>query len=338
MSNTMPAAVWVGPDTIAYRDVPLPQIPPGWALVEVAYTGICGTDLSIVHGAHPRARPGLILGHEISGTVAQAGDGGPKAGTPVVVEPLISCGKCLACRSGATHVCRELGLYGIDLPGSLAKYVALPPAVLHEVPGDVDPLLATWIEPLAVAVHAVDLAQISPGDVVGIAGAGPVGLLTALVARADGAEVVISEPSDVRRAVAQDLGFAVVPPESTLSAELAARTAGEGGDIVCDASGHPATALEITKAARVHGKLVIVGVHKGADPLDLRDMSFKELSMVGVRVYTTADVRRAIELVAADALDLRRLPVKVFGLNQVAQAFDAAAAAAYLKVMVSSNG
>lgn len=146
----MPAAQWVDTDTITVAEVPTPQIPDGWALVEVAYNGICGTDLAILHGKHPRAQHGLIPGHELSGRVVVAGDGGPGVGALVAAEPLITCGKCRACRTGSSHVCRNLGLYGIDTPGALARYVALPPQVLHEVPGDVDPKLAALVEPLAV--------------------------------------------------------------------------------------------------------------------------------------------------------------------------------------------
>lgn len=335
--STMQAAVWTATDRVEVREVPRPQVPDGWALVKVAYNGICGTDLSIVHGKHPRARHGLIPGHEMSGWVAQAAPGGPAEGALVVVEPLISCGECRACRSGNSHVCRNLGLYGIDTPGGMAPYVALPPRVLHEVPAGVDPRLAALAEPLAVAVHAVSRSGMERGDTVAVFGAGPIGVLTALVARHEGAgTVVVTEPSPWRRAVAERLGFTVVPGGSSMTQVLAELTGGEGADTTFDTAAHPSVAAELTDATRVLGRIVIVGVYKQPTPIVLRDVCFKEQSMVGVRVYTTADVTRAIELVASGVLGLEDFPTRAFAVEDVAAAVDAATSGQdCLKVLIT---
>jgi len=323
--NTMVAARWTAADEVRVADVPVPEVPEGWALVKVAYNGICGTDLAILHGKHPRATAPLIMGHEMSGWVEQAGATGPAAGTLVVVEPLISCGECRSCKNGLTHVCRQLALYGIDAPGGMAQYVALPPGVLHAVPDGVDPRTATMAEPLAVAVHAVELSGMQPGDTVAVYGAGPIGVLTALVARHEGAAaVVITEPSPWRRDVAAGLGFTVVPGGSTMAATLVSLTDGEGADITFDSAGHPAVAAELAAVTRVRGRIVVVGVYKQPTPLDLQAVCFKEQTVIGVRVYTSADVTRAIELIATDAVGLDRFPTKAFDLTDVAAAFNAA--------------
>ena len=223
--TTMKAAVWSATDHVDVTDLPMPVVPEGWALFKVAYNGICGTDLAILHGKHTRATSPLIMGHEISGVVEQAGATGPGAGTLVVAEPLISCGQCRSCKNGLTHVCRHLGLYGIDAPGGMAQYVALPPEVLHAVPDGVDPRTASLAEPLAVAVHAVERSGMQAGDTVAVYGAGPIGVLTALVARHAGAAVVvITEPSPWRRNVAAALGFPVVAEGSSMFATLAPLT------------------------------------------------------------------------------------------------------------------
>lgn len=336
MDTLMRAAVWTATDTLDVTDVPVPDVPEGWALVEVAATGICGTDLAIVHGAHPRARHGLVPGHEIAGRVVRAGDGGPGVGALVVAEPLISCGTCLACRSGASHVCRELGLYGIDVPGSMATYVALPPAVLHEVPAHVDPQVAALVEPLAVAVHAVRLSGLQPGDSVAVYGAGPIGVLVGLVARhAGAARVVVAEPNAWRRGVAEDLGLVAVPGTAELLAALDEPTGGEGADVTFDSAGHPAVSLDLTRVTRVLGRVVVVGVHKKPAEVDLRDVCFKEQTVVGVRVYTTDDVREAVRLVADGSLGLERFPLTTFPLSQAAEAVAAAASGdGVLKVLV----
>ncbi len=335
--DTMRAALWTGPGEVEVTTVPRPDVPKGWALVRIAYNGICGTDLSIFHGKHPRATAPLIMGHEMAGWVETAGASGPPAGTLVTVEPLISCGQCKACRDGHQHVCRNLGLYGIDAPGGMAEYVALPPEVLHPVPEGVDPLMATLAEPLAVAVHAVNLSGMEQGDTVAVYGAGPIGVLTAMVARHEGAgTVVITEPSPWRREVAEGLGFTVVPDGSTMSETLAPLTDGEGADTTFDSAAHPSVAAELTAATRVLGRIVVVGVYKQPTPIDLQAVCFKEQSLVGVRVYTSQDVARAIELIASDALGLGRFPTKVFPLADVAAAVAAATSGQdCLKVLVT---
>jgi len=322
----MKAAVWTANNQVDVRELAMPEVPGGWALVKVAYNGICGTDLAILHGKHPRARTPLVMGHEISGWVQRAGATGPSAGTLVVVEPLISCGQCRPCKNGLAHVCRHLGLYGIDAPGAMAQYVALPPQVLHAVPDGVDPRTATLAEPLAVAVHAVERSGMHPGDTVAVYGAGPIGILVALVARHEGAAaVVITEPSPWRRQVAADLGFTVVAAGSTMAATLSALTDGEGADTTFDCSAHPSVAADVAATTRVRGRIVVVGVYKAPTAIDLQAVCFMEQTLIGVRVYTSSNVTRAIELIASGALRLDQFPTKAFDLRDVAAAFEAAA-------------
>ena len=134
--------MWQGEGRVTVEEVPEPVVPPGHALVEVSHVGICGTDLSILGGHHPRARPPLVMGHEVSGWVAEPGADGPvgvERGHGVAVEPLVACGACRPCRSGTPHVCRNLRLFGIDPPGGMARFMAVPTERLHPVP-DVLPL------------------------------------------------------------------------------------------------------------------------------------------------------------------------------------------------------
>ena len=334
---TPTAAVWEGPGVVRPAALPGPEVPDGWALVDVACTGICGSDLSILHGNHPRAAAPLVMGHEVSGRVARAGATGPREGALVAVEPLISCGRCRACRTGSPHVCSRLGLYGIDAPGGLATRLAVPPDRLHELPGDVDPRTAALVEPLAVAVHAVALSGMERGDVVAVHGAGPIGLLTALVARAEGAgTVVVVEPGTWRREVARGFGLTVAADGDGLTAALDELTGGEGADTTFDTAAHPAVAARLSATTRVLGRVVVVGVYKEPVPVDLQGICFREQSLQGVRVYTSADVRRAVRLVAEDVLGLAAFPTTVFALDDVAAAFAAAADGGdCLKVLVT---
>ncbi|MFC4946745.1 zinc-dependent alcohol dehydrogenase [Pseudonocardia sp. GCM10023141] len=335
MSARMRAAVWDGAG-LRCTTVPVPEVAEGWTLVRVSHVGLCGTDLAIVGGWHPRAAPPLVLGHEFSGAVAHPG-GRFAAGTPVVVEPLLTCGACWACRHGAAHVCAHLGLLGIDAPGALAELVAVPEDRLHPVADTVAPATAAWVEPLAVAVHAVAAAPPAPGDVVAVFGGGPIGVLTALVARHEGAgSVLVHEPNAARAAVVADLGFAVETDPDAFAVRIAAATGGEGAAVVFEAAGHPAAAAMLAAVGRVHATLVVVGVHKQPAAVDLQRLTFAEQRLVGVRVYTSEDFRRAVGLVVTGALPLDRLPTTVLPLRRAAAAVDAARSGTdALKVVVT---
>jgi 2-desacetyl-2-hydroxyethyl bacteriochlorophyllide A dehydrogenase len=334
----MKAAVLTAPDTLELKQVALPEVPDDWALIKVEYTGLCGTDFSIYHGTHPRAETPLIMGHEITGTVAAAAPGGPAEGTRVVVEPLLTCGECAPCVGGNTHVCRNLKLYGIDRPGSLAEYIALPAAALLPVDSAVPARQAALAEPLAVAVHAVSLSGLAGGERVAVFGAGPIGLLTALVARESGAaEVFLVEPSDHRREAARRFGFTAVAPGTDPTDTVRAMTDGGGADIVFDSAAHPSVAAALSGAARVRGTIVIVGVYKEPAKLDLQGITFAEQTVRGVRVYTRQDMERAVQLLESDVLRLGRVPVEVFPLEKAADAFaKAMAASGVLKVLVGA--
>lgn len=326
MPDTMQAVLWNGPHDLVSSEVPTPEVPEGWALVRPELCGICGTDLAIFAGKHPRAQAGLIPGHEIVGTVIEAGASGPAAGARVAVEPLISCGECRACRTGNSHVCASLGLYGIDAPGGLAELVALPPERLFAIPADVPIAEAALVEPLAVAVHAVRRAGVAVGDVVAVAGAGPIGVLTALVARHSGARaVVITDPTPERRAIAHDYGFTVAADDDEFAALIAGASGGEGADVFFDSAGHPAVAARFTSLTRVLGTIAIVGVYKQPAAVDLRDVCFLEHTVVGMRVYTSQDIATAVALVAAGTLGLDRFPTATFPTSRIDEAAEAAA-------------
>lgn len=332
----MRAAVWTETDRIEVRTMPLPALPPNSVLVKVELTGLCGTDFAILHGAHPRAVAPLVLGHEILGIVADGSPDGPPVGTRVTVEPLISCGRCGPCRSNSTHVCQNLRLYGIDAPGSLAEYVALPASSLIAIDPAVPSVEAAMAEPLAVAVHAVHRSGLRGGESVLIFGAGPIGILTALVARQAGAGlIVVVEPSKARRGIAEALGFVTVAEGIEPRQAVNDLTSGAGADIVFDSAAHPSVAGQLASVVRVLGTIVVVGVYKSPAEVDLQSITFKEITVVGVRVYTRADVEEAVSLIESGALGLGRLPVEVFPLEQVAEAFERAMAASRtLKVFV----
>ena len=324
LSNNMKALVYLGKDRIEVQEKEIPRIDDGEALIRVRYAGICGTDLSIIAGKHPRAKPPLIMGHEFSGEVAE-GSSKLQPGSRVVVEPLIFCGECYACRSGFAYVCQNLGLFGIDAPGAFAEYIKVPETTVHRIPDELDFSIAALIEPLSVAVHAVRLSGLKVGDSVCVLGAGPIGLLTALVARLSGAgRVLISEKEPYRLRVARSFGLdAVDAGKENPAAAVEEMTGGVGMDIVYEAAGAEETVLLAPSLCRVRGEVVQIAMPKVPRLLDIVTFTFRELRMTGVRVYAPFDFQRAIAL--APKLDLRPLLSEAFSLNDAVEAFRMAA-------------
>lgn len=335
--SLMNAVIWAGKEQVSVNQVPVPEPSNDELLIRVGYNGICGTDLSIYKGTHPRAKTGLIPGHEIVGVSASKDD--PHCGETVVVEPLIECGQCGPCLSGFGYVCDHLGLYGIDQPGAMAEYVVVPKDRVLYVPNSVKLRDAALVEPLAVAVHAVRLSEIQGGENVAIFGAGPIGILTALTARAKGAaSITIVEVNPWRATEAEKMGFTVKSSADDMARYIRAINNDQLADIVFDAAGHPAVSPCLTDVVRVKGRIVIVGVYKAPAPVNLQAVCFKELEVVGVRVYSRSDFEEAINLLTSGNINLEQFTVAEFGLDRADEAFAAAAAGdGHFKVLVAPN-
>ncbi len=325
-AGTMHALRWDGPGAVHAVEVPRPTPGPGWTVVDVAYTGLCGTDLHICSGHHPRATPGLVLGHELSGTLA-ADAGDLAAGTPVVVNPLLSCGHCVTCRSGRPHTCANLRLLGIDAPGGAAEQVAVPVAGLVPLPAGADLAAAAFAEPLAVAVRAVRRSRLALGEDVVVVGAGPVGLAVALCARRAGAgSVLVVETAPARQEVAAGLGL-----------EVTARAADAVAPVVFDCASHPAVAARLAALAAPAGRVVLVGVYPGLTPVDLQAVTFKELEVIGTRVYSRDDLDTAARMITSGAFDPRPLLTRTVPISEAAKAVDDLASGRDVKVLVEGR-
>jgi threonine dehydrogenase-like Zn-dependent dehydrogenase len=321
----MRALVWAGGTEVTVEERPRPQAGDGQVLVDVAYCGLCGTDLHICAGEHPRAQPGILLGHEISGRL-HSGAAGLAAGTKLVVDPLLPCGTCRPCRGGRPHTCANLRLLGIDVPGGATEQVAVPADRVVPVPDDADLRRLAFAEPLAVAVRAVRRAGLAVGEEVAVAGAGPVGLAVAACARLAGAgRVLVAEPVPGRRRLAAELGF-----------ETAEALDGSQAEVVFDAAAHPAVAAELAGAVAVAGRVVLVGVYGPPAPLDLRALTFKEVTVLGTRVYSRDDLRVATAMVADGRFDPAPLITRAVPLPEAAAAVDDLRAGREVKLLVQA--
>jgi (R,R)-butanediol dehydrogenase/meso-butanediol dehydrogenase/diacetyl reductase len=301
--------------------------PPGTGEVrlEVAYCGLCGTDLHIAHGSMDhRVRPPQVIGHEMAGTVAEIGPGvtGLGHGDKVVVRPLDSRGETAADK-GVSHICRDLKFLGIDTPGAFQGSWTVPAFTIHKLPPDADLKLAALTEPLAVACHDVRRARVAPGETVVVIGGGPIGVMISLVARSRGARVIVSEVNASRLAFARHLGLEVIDPGRTdISQAVEDITGGGGADVVFEVSGSAGGAAAMTRLAGLRGRVVVVAIFSAPPVVSLFDVFWKELEVLGTRVYEPEDYQSAIEIIIGGRLPLADLITSVEPLEQLPAALD----------------
>jgi (R,R)-butanediol dehydrogenase / meso-butanediol dehydrogenase / diacetyl reductase len=329
----MRALVLEGWGQVATRQRTEPVATPGQTLIDVDYVGLCGTDLHIIAGDHPRAALPLVLGHEIVGRAVD----GPAAGRSVVVNPLRSCGSCTACRHGHAHVCEQLRLVGIDVDGGLAERIGVADDAVHVVPAGLPRDVAALAEPTAVGVHALARAELSLGERVLVVGAGPVGLLIALLARHAGArDVVVAERAAQRQEHARALGFEVLPADVPDPA-VALRERGDGDlpDVVFDCAAAPAVARLVTRVVRPRGRIVVVGSYGAPPTLDLQAVTFRELDVRGTRVYTPAEIDTALALLQDLADSCRQLITAIHPIEAATGAIAALEQGQEMKVLIA---
>ncbi|HLN41700.1 MAG TPA: alcohol dehydrogenase catalytic domain-containing protein [Acidimicrobiales bacterium] len=307
----MPSAVYRRPGDIGVEERPVPRPGPDQVLVEVAYCGICGSDLHIM--IEGWGKPGSVGGHEFTGTVAAVGDDVTTwvPGDVVVCGPSPRCGECRRCREGKPSQCeRRSAPVDGDTGGAFARYVLTGARSLLRLPEGMSPRVAALAEPLAVALHGITRSGIVPGDAAMVFGAGPIGALTiaALVAK-DLGPVVVVEPGERRRQLAADLGAAEVLDPSQLETFPPwhpERLSPRAVDVVFECSGKKAAMEAGFNQLRRGGHLVLVGAGMEAPSFDPNRLILNELTVTGSFVYDADGFERALELLASG-----RLPVEV---------------------------
>lgn len=292
----------------------------------VGYVGICGTDMHIYHGVmDARVKPPQTIGHEMSGTVTEVGSDvtDHKVGDRVVVRPLDWCGECPTCKAGLTHICQNLKFMGIDSAGAFQSNWTVKARTLHKLPKNVGLKKGALIEPLSVACHDVSRSRLKAGEKAVVLGGGPIGQLVAAVAKSVGAEVLISEPNEARRSFAEEkLGVKSVNPiDEDLSAVVEEWTGTKGADVVFEVSGVKPAIDVMTQVAGRRGRIVMVAIHSEAPQIDLFQFFWKELELLGARVYEAADYDWAIELIASGKVDVEPFISSVTPLNSIGDAF-----------------
>lgn len=318
----MRAIIYESANSISVKDKSVPKLKEGWVLIKTSHVGICGTDLNIYGGAHPRATGPLVMGHEFSGTIVE-GHPTLAEGTPVTVNPLLTCGKCTPCLTGQSHVCETLKLVGIDCDGAMAEFVLAPINRILPLPEKLSLKLGALMEPVAVAVHTARQGGYLPGDNVVVFGGGTIGLCVALTLKCYGAtNVIVVEPNELRLKKIAELGFKSVNPRNEdVKAFIDKNTNGVGADFVIDCAGHPSVVQQLTETVKVRGKIIIVAAYKKPPEVNFLQGMFKELEISFVRVYTDKDFQLAAELIKSEP-DFEKIITHVLPVEEAQKGFD----------------
>lgn len=315
-------------EDLELKDWPEPVPAPDEVKLRVAAAGICGTDIHIIKGEWP-SRPPVVLGHEFCGTVVEAGRQVRhfRPGDRIAASnPAQTCGECSHCRTGNPFMCLHRVSAGYMIDGAFAEYICIRAERCHPLPDNVSFRQAALGEPLSVAVHAVvERTTVHAGDLVVVSGPGAVGLLTMLVAKLEGARVIVAgiAKDRARLALAKDLGVDLVVDSSKedLLGIVRDLTQGEGADLVYECAGVPKSLDLCWEALRREGTLAQVGIYPSRIETDLNKVVMKELTLVGSFGYVWSSWRRSIQLLRERRINVEALISHELPLSQFEQAF-----------------
>jgi threonine dehydrogenase-like Zn-dependent dehydrogenase len=325
-----------GPGDLRLDTAEIPEPAAGDALLRVLNCGICGTDLHIYEeGWH--GTPGMTLGHEFAAEVVAApGVEGVAEGDRVVVNPMLVCGECDACRAGEQQLCgARVGVIGLTEQGAFADYVLVPNArlgiELFEVPAGVSDAAAALTEPLAVGLHAVERSHVRPNDHVVVYGAGTIGLCVTRWLAVGGTVrgIIVVDPLPLRReaAMAHGATIALDPFDKLYATSLAAELSGAASpgraDVVIDCAGAPGVLKSALGAVRAGGTLTLTAAVMGDDSVSANRVLLKEVTVMSAMSYTGPEFRRALDHVGEWGADVERLVTHRFGLGDAIAGFDA---------------
>jgi len=293
------ALVYTGKLSMELRDEPDPVASHGLSLVKIEAAGICGSDMHAYHGHDARRVPPMILGHELAGTVID----GELTGTRVAINPMLTCNRCRECLQGNPNRCQHRDLVGLGRAGGYADLIAIEPANLFPLTDDLSATHASLMEPTAVSLHAVVMAEraltrpISESRAL-IIGGGAIGLLAALVLNQKGVrELSIAETNAPRRATLEKLacGTTYNPLDGNIPED-------DHFDLVVDAVGSGATRAHASQKVRAGGVISHIGLQDNEPGLDTRKLTLQEISFIGHYTYSPTDLKAALNLIGSGAL------------------------------------
>lgn len=313
----MKTARYYGIEDIRYEELPVPNCGEKDVLIKVAYAGICGSDLHIYKKGMFIQNIPETMGHEFSGTVIKTGSKvhSLQAGDRVTANPMVTCGNCIACRTGHRGSCETLGFIGEVRPGCFAEYIALPQEDVIKAPPDIDLKKLALAEPLAVALNICRQANPAPTDKVLIVGPGPIGLLTALALKN---VCGLENPTILGRS----------PARLSIAKALGMKTTTQLGDdsyfdLIIESAGNETALSTAVAHALPGGKICVVSIFEDDFIFDINTIVAKQLSIIGCNVYETRHIQESTKLLADGIIDPSPLVTDTYDLADCREAFAA---------------
>ena len=318
------------PNSMAVIERPMPEPAAGEVRVRVRFAGICGSDLHIFHGQNPFVSYPRIIGHEFVGRIESVGEGvdASRIGETVVVDPVISCGECHACRIGRQNVCSRLQVIGVHRDGGFSEYVCAPAKNAYVIPPGLALASASIIEPFAVAANVTHRTGVLPSDVALIYGAGPVGLnLLQVLKKVYGIRAFITDHIDERLALAPACGASadeiINTAREPLPQALAKRGVEGGPTLIYDAVCHPSILEEAVRIAAPAGRIGVLGFSSTPSAIPQQELTKKELTLYASRL-NCAMFPTVIDWIARGLVDPGHIITHQIDFRDVAGAFDIA--------------
>lgn len=330
------------PGKVVLKEIEKPVRKPGEALLKLLYGGICGSDLGSYRGTNAYVSYPRIPGHEFSAEIVEIDENeeGLKPGMIVTCNPYFNCGTCYSCRRGLVNACTGNETMGVQREGAFAEYITMPVERIYDGKG-LDPKVLTLIEPFCISYHGVQRANVKAGEKVLVVGAGTIGVLAAVAAKAKGAEVTICDVAPDKleyacRTFGLDHKLLNESPEA-FAKGVAALTDGNGFDVTIEAVGMPETFMNCIDAACFGARVVLIGVSKrNLDNFFFTIIQKKELNIYGSRNAMKKDFVELIDLVKSGGIDLEKIVTNTYKWTDAPQAFEefSANAGKMLKVVI----
>ncbi|PLW78319.1 zinc-dependent alcohol dehydrogenase [Cohaesibacter celericrescens] len=325
----MRQAIMVEPGKIEFHnDIEAPKPAANEILMKVSRIGVCGSDIHVNHGKHPFTPYPVIQGHEFCAEIVAVGTDVDQELFPIgslaTALPQVTCGKCEPCKRGDFNICDELKVRGFQAPGVAQDYVTFPQDMVLVLPEGMSAEFGAFVEPLAVAVHAVSRAGDINGKDVLVTGAGTIGNVIAQVAKAKGANILISDISDYRLNKAKECGILhTVNPTTEDIAEVVQKTFGPSRfDLAFEVAGVESALDTTIQLVAKGGTVVAVAVYGGKPRVDMSVLGDREIILKGTLMYKHADYREAIELISSGKIQLSSLITKHFSFDDYSKAYE----------------
>ncbi len=311
---------------ITIIDKPEPAITnPQEVIVKIAAVSICGTDIHTFTNTHPFVKPPVVVGHECSGVVTETGGEvkGIKVGDRVAIDPVLGCGDCRPCKSGRANACANVKCRGVHVEGAMQELFKIRQQDVYKIPDNLtDLVLAAGVEPFAIGAQAVWRGNVSPGQLMLIFGAGPIGLTTMFMAMNRGAECIMIDTKEDRLKNAVRLGAKRGIPATAvdLKEQVMALTGNEGPHVTCDAVGHPAIVDLCVELVAPTGVVVLLGMDGQQNNVTELSIFRKELTIVGSRM-NSGMFPTVLELIKENKLPLDAILTHRFTTDEASEAF-----------------